>query len=133
MSGGSLNYLYSTLSMYEDEVFKGDKELIDLYKDFADLLHDYEWYTSGDYGEGTYNETKIKFKKKWFEGVREDRILKYIDETVKDLKQNLGINATYCNDCVNYNLGKDSYGSCALEGCCLYHKYEPSCEKFTKK
>ena len=70
MSGGSLDYFYCRL---EDHIGDfNDKELDELVKDLAQLFHDIEWYLSGDYGEGTWNEARDNFKKKWFgQGARQ--------------------------------------------------------------
>ena len=64
MSGGSLDYFYSQLQEHIGD-FK-DKELDELVEDLAKLFHDREWYLSGDYCEGTWNEARDNFKKKWF-------------------------------------------------------------------
>ena len=43
-----------------------DSQLNTMMKDLADLLHDLEWWQSGDYSEEAYREAVKKFKKKWF-------------------------------------------------------------------
>lgn len=52
MSGGSMSYIYSRV---EDEAVgkMGDPELDALMLDVVDLLHDCEWWHSGDICEET--------------------------------------------------------------------------------
>lgn len=69
MSGGSYNYIYSKLSV-ECEGEMHDAEMDDLIKDLCEVLHDLEWWQSGDYSEDQYRETVSVFKKKWFKGER---------------------------------------------------------------
>lgn len=78
MSGGSMNYVYTHLE-YECVGHMGDMELDNLMKDIAKLVHDREWYLSGDICEETYNETVRMFKRKWFEAPRTTRLREYID------------------------------------------------------
>ena len=88
MSGGSHDYLYSRV----EELFVGkmyDIELNDLMKDVANIMHDLEWYDSGDYDPDGYFDTVKAFKKKWFEFPRKDRLKKYIDKSVEDLRVSL--------------------------------------------
>lgn len=66
-----------------------DRELNDLMKDIAELAHDLEWYDSSDYGEDDYRESVVKFKAKWFEQSREERLKNYIDEAVDELRKDL--------------------------------------------
>lgn len=87
MSGGSFNYVYSHLR--EAAECTNDKEISNLLKDLAELLHDEEWYQSGDYGKGSYEKTLANFKKKWFGTNREDRLKKYIDDSIEVLRLEL--------------------------------------------
>lgn len=64
MSGGSFNYGYIHLEEYFDKM--EDSQLNGMLKDLQKVLHDVEWYTSGDISEESYRETVTKFKKKWF-------------------------------------------------------------------
>ena len=66
-----------------------DKEIRDLMKDLAEVMHDLEWATSGDYGMGTYQETLSKFKEKWFSGNRNERLKDYIKESLNNLEQEI--------------------------------------------
>lgn len=100
MSGGSHDYLCYRI----EEEFAGkmhDLELDDLMKDIATLTHDVEWYDSGDYGDETYFECVRKFKKKWFDISRQERLKGYIDDklevTKKELYTLIGVmkNGTY--------------------------------------
>ena len=88
MSGGSYNYIFSTLkeecvgNMY-------DAEMNDMISDLCDVLHDLEWWQSCDYSEEQYQETLLKFKKKWFQGNREERLKRYIDDQIGIVKNEL--------------------------------------------
>lgn len=50
---------------------------------------DPEWYDSDDYGEDDYRKSVAKFKAKWFEQSREERLKNYIDEAVDELRKDL--------------------------------------------
>ena len=64
MSGGHYNYLYSTIEMmYKNEL--EDKQLNELLVDFCNILHDLEWYKSGDTDEEDYENSVKSFKEKW--------------------------------------------------------------------
>jgi len=88
MSGGSHDYMYNQIqSEYVGHMY--DVELDYLMQDICELLHDVEWFDSGDYGEDTYRKCVDKFKKKWFNTSRNARLKLYIDESVNKLKQEL--------------------------------------------
>ena len=81
MSGGSHDYMYYRV----EEEYVGrmhDIELDDMMKDIVELLHDLEWYDSADYGENDYLETVAKFKAKWFNGNRTERLRSYVDREI---------------------------------------------------
>ena len=70
MSGGYFNYLDSHL---KNEIFGwsdkfhnvlDDRELSELVWDMLDLLHDYDWYISGDTGEDSWIKARKEFKNK---------------------------------------------------------------------
>lgn len=87
MSGGSMNYIYARIS--EAAYYVHDKEIKELLKDLSELMHDLEWYESGDYGKATYLKSLAEFKKKWFKDDRTERLKSYIDESLKDVKEEL--------------------------------------------
>ena len=66
-----------------------DRELDDLMKDIAELAHDLEWYDSSDIGRADYMKTVKKFKDKWFNGNRKERLKGYVDESINNLKSEL--------------------------------------------
>ena len=83
MSGGSYNYIFSQLSIEcEDRMY--DAEMNDLIKDLCEVLHDLEWWQSGDISEERYKNTLVKFKAKWFNrrGNEQERLKGYIDEQI---------------------------------------------------
>jgi hypothetical protein len=87
MSGGSMDYVYARIS--EAAYYVHDKEIKELLKDLSELLHDLEWYESGDYGKDTYLKSLAEFKKKWFKDDRTERLKSYIDESLKVVKEEL--------------------------------------------
>ena len=88
MSGGSFNYGYTKIE-YDYVGYMQDREMDDLMKDVAEVMHDLEWWQSGDIGEEDYRETIKKFKQKWFKQSNNKRIKKYINDELNQLKENL--------------------------------------------
>ena len=135
MSGGSMNYFYSTLEQYEDAL--EDRELNELIHDLVKVFHDKEWYDSADIGEGSYNLTVKSFKDKWFTEVGQNRrYSEYIDTAVRDLKRDLRLDVKYCKDCRHFMIeaGYDGkYGRCKHHTTCMTHGYETPCEEFEAK
>lgn len=88
MSGGSYEYIYARV----EDLCKGqmfDAELNELIGDLCDVLHDVEWWQSGDMSEEEYRYTVKKFKAKWLHGDREVRLKGYIDAQVGQVKRAL--------------------------------------------
>lgn len=100
MSGGHFDYLDSRL---KDEIFGygnkvknvfEDREISELVFDVLDLIHEFDWYYSGDMNKETYLEAKAKFKKKWLSsrGVRiKHTIDTALDEVRAELYETYGI------------------------------------------
>lgn len=88
MSGGSYNYIYSRLRCEcENQMY--DAEMNDLIEDLCDVLHDLEWWQSGDISEDGYRKTLAKFKAKWFDESREVRLKRYVDEQIGLVREQL--------------------------------------------
>ena len=94
MSGGRFDYIDSRL---KDEIFGWsdtpsnvfeDREISELVWDVLDLIHNYDWYASGDTCKETYLKAKEKFKKKWFSN-RGVRVRTIVDEALKQCKDEL--------------------------------------------
>lgn len=88
MSGGSYDYIYYKL----EETCSGemhDAEMDDMIKDLCEVLHDLEWWMSGDTCEETYRKTLAKFKAKWFKGDRTTRLKGYIDKQIGVVRREL--------------------------------------------
>ena len=133
MSGGSLDYFYSLLEEHVGDF--GDRELDDLVKDMAQLFHDREWFLSGDTCEGSWNEARDRFKKKWFSEVgRRCRIEQYLNDIKEEMLKSFGLSDRYCINCGRWTPeGETSaYGDCLLKNRCLMHRYE-SCGEFVKR
>lgn len=133
MSGGSLNYFYCDLEAHVGDF--EDKELDDLVRDLAKLFHDREWFLSSDTCEGSWNDARDAFKKKWFgENSREERIEKYFDDIKDDIYKQFGLFDKYCRNCKNWTPEErenSPYGICCITKGCLMHRSE-SCDKFCK-
>ena len=84
MSSGIMDYVCYKIEEAADHV--DDKEIKDLLTDLAELMHDLEWWDSGDYSEATYTETLSKFKAKWFGDNRNERLREYLNTTIDDMK-----------------------------------------------
>ena len=94
MSGGRFDYvdmrLKDEIFGYMDEpanVFE-DREISELVWDVLDLIHEYDWYASGDTCKENYLEAKDAFKKKWFSN-RGVRVRRIVDEALKQCKDEL--------------------------------------------
>ena len=87
MSGGYFNYMDSQLKSevfgWSDQwwnVFE-DPEISELVWDIFDLMHDFDWYKSGDTCKETYLRAKADFKKKWMDN-RGVRVRRIVDEAL---------------------------------------------------
>jgi len=97
MSGGRFNYqdeyLKQDMFGYGDEKIKDpmeDIELSTLVFDVFNLIHDLDWYKSGDNGADDYAEAKVNFKKKWLRNENYDNLLKdLVTQEIKDLEDRL--------------------------------------------
>lgn len=94
MSGGHFNYQDSAL---KTEMFGWtdkprnvleDRELSELAWDLLDVIHEYDWYASGDTCKETYLKAKNEFKKKWLSN-RGVNVRRIVDEAVTELKAEL--------------------------------------------
>ena len=133
MSGGSLDYFYGELRAHIGDF--DDRELDELVNDLADLFHDREWYLSGDYCKGEWNEARDKFKQKWFTDVgRQERLDRAFDETKAELLASFGIETKYCKDCEHWTVEdkRDDYGNCEFRAGYLMHRCE-NCDRWKKR
>ena len=94
MSGGHFNYLDSQL---KNEIFDWsnqwhnvfeDAEISELVWDVLNLIHDFDWYISGDTRKETYLKHKTDFKKKWMDN-RGVRVRRIVDEALQRTKDEL--------------------------------------------
>lgn len=84
MSGGSMDYLCYKI---ENQLsYVDDLEVKELMTDLAELMHDLEWWQSGDYSRDSYEETLSKFKAKWFGDNRNERLKEYINTSLDSIK-----------------------------------------------
>ena len=94
MSGGRFDHkdisLKSEIYGWTDEpsnVFE-DREISELVWDVLDLIHDFDWYASGDTCKETYLKSKAEFKKKWFSN-RGVRVRRIVDDAIQQCKNEL--------------------------------------------
>lgn len=94
MSGGRFDYKDREL---RDEIFGWrdtwcdrfeDREISELVWDILNLIHEFDWYNSGDTGEDEWLEAKHKFKMKWLPN-NEARTKRVIDDCIEDAKEEL--------------------------------------------
>lgn len=94
MSGGRFDYVDGRL---KDEIFGWtdkpsnvfeDREISELVWDVLNLIHDFDWYESGDTCKETYLKAKEAFKKKWFSN-RGVRVRQIVDNALKQAKDEL--------------------------------------------
>lgn len=94
MSGGRFNYKDQYL---RDEIFGWrdtwydrfeDREISELIWDVLNLIHEFDWYDSGDTGEDTWIAFKHEFKAKWMPN-DEARTKRIVDDTIRDAKAEL--------------------------------------------
>ena len=101
MSGGHFDYRDSSLQAeifgWETETTEEamkrnplqDKEISGLVFDMLQLLHAYDWAICGDTNMKDYRKEAQKFKDKWLNSEAKDRIRYVIDNSLKDLKEEL--------------------------------------------
>ena len=87
MSDGIMDSVWSYIERASEQA--RDTEIKDLLKDLAKVLHDEEWYYSGDCGKEKYLETLCQFKEKWFKNNRTERLIEYVDDRLKYFKEEL--------------------------------------------
>ena len=96
MSGGYFDYqdgrLKSEIFGWCDDdsirnVFE-DREISELVLDILNLIHDFDWYKSGDTCKDTYLKKKADFKKKWLSN-RGVRVRHTIDTAIQELRDEL--------------------------------------------
>ena len=94
MSGGAFNYLDGQLRCeifgYGDHWNNAleDLEISELTYDLLELLHEYDWYASGDTNKEKYLAAKEEFKQKWLKDP-ESRVKHIIDAGISRLRGEL--------------------------------------------
>ena len=95
MSGGYFDYKDRDL---KTEIFGWDKEHANVFEDreitklvldVLNLIHEFDWYKSGDTDEKYYLRAKKTFKEKWLESPVEVRAKKIIDEAIEEVREEL--------------------------------------------
>lgn len=88
MSGGSYDYkCYTVEEYYVGSMY--DVELNEMMKDLIEVLHDVEWWQSGDIDEDDYRKTVKKFKDKWFNMDKSERLKPIIDRRINEVRTEL--------------------------------------------
>ena len=95
MSGGRFDYkdlaLKEEIFGYDDKfsnVFE-DREISKLVWDVLELIHEFDWYSSGDTSEELYLKAKTAFKKKWLQSEPRERTKTVIDEAIEEARSEL--------------------------------------------
>ena len=60
-----------------------------MMKDLVEVLHDVEWWQSGDICEDGYRKTVKAFKDKWFNTDRGERLKPIIDRRINEVRTEL--------------------------------------------
>lgn len=87
MSGGHFDYEYYHINTYLGNF--EDPEIEDIVEDVQGLMHDLEWYRSGDTSREEYLYSIEEFKQKWFKANRNERLSRLIGEQCDDFKNKL--------------------------------------------
>lgn len=87
MSSGSMNYIYNKVLEASD--LAHDAEIKELLWDLSYLLHEEEWWQSSDKTKDAYLLALSNFKSKWFKEPREERLKKYVDDSLERTKKDL--------------------------------------------
>lgn len=95
MSGGHFDYIdqsakneiFGYFGEEKENVFE-DWKISELVWDVFELIHDFDWYKSGDTCKETYLKKKAAFKKKWL-GKRPEKVKQIIDKAIAEVKQEL--------------------------------------------
>lgn len=95
MSGGHWEYKDGDLKVqifgWKDKPSNAldDIELSELLWDMLNLLHDYDWYISGDTGREDWDASRKAFKKKWLSDSRADNLKTLIEKKLAEVKDEL--------------------------------------------
>lgn len=101
MSGGHFDYIDGSLQSQifgwdtetTEEAMKlnplQDKELSGMVFEMLNLLHDFDWYVSGDTSKTTFSKNLMEFKNKWLNSTTEDRIKYIVDSSLNSVKEDL--------------------------------------------
>lgn len=97
MSGGHFDYADKALKNdmfgyhHENKNPMEDREISNLVYDVLTLLHDFDWYKSGDTSEESYLTAKDKFKKKWLhnKNYQKEVLEQIINDTLQETKDEL--------------------------------------------
>lgn len=95
MSGGHFDYIdqrakneiFGYFDEEKENVFE-DREITELVWDVFNLIHDFDWYQSGDTCKETYLLKKAEFKKKWL-AKHPKKVKEIIDLAIAEAKQEL--------------------------------------------
>ena len=66
-----------------------DNLMSELVWDVFCVLHSFDWYRSDDTCEEGYREDVERFKKKWLEGISEDRVKEMISRELETAREEL--------------------------------------------
>ena len=69
------------------------------------------------------------------EAGQKKRYDKYINDTVAELKMDLGLLGAFCKDCKNFEKKEEDsmYGRCPYEKYCAVHEYDDPCHHWEER
>ena len=86
MSGGHFDYMDRRLYEWSSQVrMDGNPLLADLLHDLGDLLHEYDWWKSGDTGREKWLNAWDAWKKKWMNGNVTDLTIDAVGDMVRQM------------------------------------------------
>lgn len=85
MSGGSIgDYGYYRLNEWACDVERENPVLAELLRDLEKVLHDYDWYISGDTGKESAEASWQAFREKWLDGADMEPLVRRIMQDTAD-------------------------------------------------
>ena len=86
MSGGHFDYADSNLYEWSVQVRRdGNPLLAELLHDIGDLLHEYDWWQSGDAGRERWLKAWKCWQKKWMGGSVNEMAIDSIRDTLRQM------------------------------------------------
>ena len=86
MSGGYFDYADSKLYQWSAQVRRdGNPLLADLLHDIADLLHEYDWWQSGDSSRESWLKAWKHWQEKWMNGSVSEMAIDSVGDALRQM------------------------------------------------